>query len=495
MQDTDRIKLNKAQIESYLKSAVDTLTPNVLDKIDLSTPQEAAAPRTEPSRGVSINHRLRGMALTAAACLCLLVTGGGAYTYHQNQRVEAVIGIDVNPSVELNINRKNKVLQANALNQEGEVVLAGMDLSGVDLNVAVHAIIGSMVTNGYLDELDNAILVTVSNDSISKASALRTEIVSDIEKTLEENQVQAVVYDQQVIELDEIKALAGQYEISYGKAYFLKELIAQNPSLTMDDMAELSSLSMEEIARKITEQSYALGEFAEKKEDPTTAAATSREETSPAETTDVEETTAPETLPAETTPAAKATEPESATVVPTTEADTEAVKKDRVKIDYADYEDGCVYVYFVTKVKWQSPTVSVFDEEGESYAAKVTDTSGKDCVIEVAGLEGGRSYTFVLGGLTPVEGGGATTVTGYFDKPVIAGEVQEEEEDDDDDESAESTEAVTSAAESEAVPESGNGAETEPAGETNAKAETNADRENGAKVESAVIGTGEDNQN
>jgi len=471
MQDTDRIKLNKAQIESHLKSAVDTLTPNVLDRIDLSTPQESAAPQAEPSRVVWINRRLRQMALTAAACLCLVVMGGGAYTHRQDQRVEAVIGIDVNPSVELHINRKNKVLQANALNQEGEAVLADMDLGGVDLNVAVHAIIGSMVTNGYLNDLDNAILVTVSNDSVRKASALRTEIVGDIEKTLEENQVQAVVYDQQVIELDEIKALAGQYGISYGKAYFLKELIAQNPSLTMADMEELSSLSMDEIVRKITEQSYALGEFAEKKETPTTAAPTTAKETSP-----TEPATEPETSPAETIPATKAPEPESATAAPTTQADTEAVRKDRVKIDYVDYEDGCVYVYFVTKVKWQNPTVAVYDEEGEAYAAMVTDTSGKDCVIEVSGLEGGKSYTFVLGGLTPVEGGGATTVTGYFDKPVIAGEEQEDETDDDEEESAESTEAVTSAAETEtvpeAVPETDTAAETETAGKTDAAAES-----------------------
>jgi len=471
MQDTDRIKLNKAQIESHLKSAVDTLTPNVLDRIDLSTPQESAAPQAEPSRVVWINRRLRQMALTAAACLCLVVMGGGAYTHRQDQRVEAVIGIDVNPSVELHINRKNKVLQANALNQEGEAVLADMNLGGVDLNVAVHAIIGSMVTNGYLNDLDNAILVTVSNDSVRKASALRTEIVGDIEKTLEENQVQAVVYDQQVIELDEIKALAGQYGISYGKAYFLKELIAQNPSLTMADMEELSSLSMDEIVRKITEQSYALGEFAEKKETPTTAAPTTAKETSP-----TEPATEPETSPAETIPATKAPEPESATAAPTTQADTEAVRKDRVKIDYVDYEDGCVYVYFVTKVKWQNPTVAVYDEEGEAYAAMVTDTSGKDCVIEVSGLEGGKSYTFVLGGLTPVEGGGATTVIGYFDKPVIAGEEQEDETDDDEEESAESTEAVTSAAETEtvpeAVPETDTAAETETAGKTDAAAES-----------------------
>ncbi len=43
-----------------------------------------------------------------------------------------------------------------------------MDLKGVELNVAVNAVIGSMVTHGYLGDLDNAILVTVSNDSIKR---------------------------------------------------------------------------------------------------------------------------------------------------------------------------------------------------------------------------------------------------------------------------------------------------------------------------------------
>ena len=45
-----------------------------------------------------------------------------------------------------------------------------------------------------------------------------------------------MVYDQQVIEEDDVKALADEYRISYGKAYFLKELIDQNPALTMEDM-------------------------------------------------------------------------------------------------------------------------------------------------------------------------------------------------------------------------------------------------------------------
>lgn len=435
MQETDRGKLNNAQIELHLKSAIGSLTPNVFDKIDLSTPQDVAPCQelAQPSAIAALNRRMRGIVLATAACLCVMVMGGGAFRYqYQNRQVESVIGIDVNPSVELSVNRKDKVLSARALNADAREVMSDMDLEGVDLNVAVNAVIGSMVTHGYLDDLDNAILVTVSNDSIRKATELRASVVSDIKKTLEENQVQAVVYDQQVVERDEMKALADEYGISYGKAYFLKELIDQNASLTMDDMEELSSLSMEEIARRITESSYALGEFADQAEEtetgesamPETAVQTaaSTEETS----TEAETAASTEEATAETT----AAPPETTTAAPTTEEE-EVVKPGRIEIDYVDYEDGSIYVYFVTRVKWKNPTVSVKDEDGNSYAAMVDETSSSDCVIEVSGLEGGRSYSFVLGGLIPAEGGNATTVKGYFDKPEIAGEATEPDDEDD----------------------------------------------------------------
>ena len=172
--------------------------------------------------------------------------------------------IDVNPSIELSINRRERVLEARALNTEAANIIQDMDLEGVDLNVAVNAVVGSMVTHGYLDDLENAILVTVSNDSVRKAQKLRASVVGDIEQTLKENQVEAVVYDQQVIEDEEMEALARQYDISYGKAYFLKELIDQNEGLDIDDMEKLASMSMEEIAQRIAESSYALGELADR---------------------------------------------------------------------------------------------------------------------------------------------------------------------------------------------------------------------------------------
>ncbi len=291
-------QLNRKQIEACLKSATDDLIPNVLDRIDLSTPQME---ETSVSKPVFF-RRQRVIAGLIAACFCMIMLAGGTYSY-QNSRVDSVIGIDVNPSVELSVNKKNRVLKAEAVNQDGMTILKDMDMEGVDLNVAVNAIIGSMVTHGFLDDLDNAILVTVSNDSIKKASNLRSAVVTDIRTTLEEKRLKAVVYDQQVIEEDDVKQLAQDYNISYGKAYFLKELIAQNSSLSMEDMEELAPLTMEEIAKVITERSYAVGAKTkvseETLEETRTSIQTTEETTTKKETESVTETT-PESTSAET---------------------------------------------------------------------------------------------------------------------------------------------------------------------------------------------------
>ena len=422
MAELDRRQLNRQQIEACLKSAARNLTPNVLERIDLSTPQIKAEKET---RSVFF-LRQRILATLVAACFCMIALAGGTYTY-QNGKVDSVIGIDVNPSVELSVNKRNKVLSAKALNEDAESIMQDMDLKGVDLNTAVNAVIGAMVTHGFFSDLDNAVLVTVSNDSISKASSLRFAVVNDIQNTLEQNQLKAVVYDQQVMEEDEVKRLAEEYNISYGKAYFLRELILQNSSLTMEDMRELAPLTMEEIAKVITERSYAVG-----------GKTGAEEETSQAHTTQVTTTAAPETAEEssaseESTTTASSSETESQTPVqpsqtqPATTATAtaeetssgeEVSSTEKIKIDYVDYDSGVVMVNFKTKVKWKNPTVSVNDGDGNAYSAKVGDTDSYSCEIHVTGLQGGMEYTFTLGGISP-KIGKQTTVKGVFETPVI----------------------------------------------------------------------------
>lgn len=446
MTDHSETVWEQDEIESHLRSAMDTLTPNVFDKIDLSTPQEIYV---KPSRSVRMYRRMRTVAMAAAACLCVAVLGGGV-SFYQNHRVDSVIGIDVNPSIELSVNRNEKVLQANPLNEDAETILDDMNLKNVDLDIAVNALIGSMVRNGYLDELDNAILVTVSNENEKKASSLRQDVVGDVESSLQEHAVQAVVYDQRMKVTGEIQDLAEKYNISYGKAYFLRELIRDN-DLTENDMKKFAGMTMEEIAREIADRAYTVG-YSKTDSTIETDAALVREVTLPqteeetlAETT-VESTGQPENEPTPAEQPSTAVRPVETTAA--ADEDEEEVDSGgkKAKIDYVDYESGSLNIVFKEKVKWKNPTVSVVDPDGQSYSARITDTGGTSCEIHIKGLPANTECTFTLGGVAVRDGGSFGTVKGYFETPDIADDLMDEDDDDADDETVETKPSETSRA-------------------------------------------------
>ena len=66
---------------------------------------------------------IRRFLAAAAACLCLAVSGGG---YHYYYAQAALISVDVNPSIELSVNRQDRVTSTAALNEDGKALLTGI---------------------------------------------------------------------------------------------------------------------------------------------------------------------------------------------------------------------------------------------------------------------------------------------------------------------------------------------------------------------------------
>lgn len=109
-----------------------------------------------------------------AAGLCLILGGGlGVRNYQVNHTVDATVSLDVNPSVEIKINQKERILDVIPLNEDGRTIVGDMDFSGSSLDVAVNAIIGSMLQNGYLNELANSVLISVDNNDPVRGMALQ----------------------------------------------------------------------------------------------------------------------------------------------------------------------------------------------------------------------------------------------------------------------------------------------------------------------------------
>ncbi|HIS51039.1 MAG TPA: PepSY domain-containing protein [Candidatus Gallacutalibacter pullistercoris] len=232
---------SKRKLEQQLAQAVREETPDLL-------PQILSARQLQKGRIIDMTQELqkqkqkknhvRNWAIAAAAALVLAVGGFAGYQYQF--AVDTAVSIDVNPSIRLEVNRQEKILSANALNDDAEKILDGMELNGTNLKTAVNAIIGSMVQNGYLTNDSNSILLTVDNDDAAKREALQKELMADVNASLESLSMTGTVFSQSLSTNDQILALAKQYNISEGKAAWIQALVTADSTLSADTLAELS---------------------------------------------------------------------------------------------------------------------------------------------------------------------------------------------------------------------------------------------------------------
>lgn len=234
------------ELEERIRVAMDHAAPNVLDRI-LSSCEEQKGNVIPMTTGKKNWKKQIVSFVSAAAAVCILFTAAMVWQpwNHGAQAVDSIVTLDVNPSVSLDVDENEKVVAVNALNEDGEAVIDGMNLEGTDLDVSVNALIGSMLKNGYLNEAKNSILVTVENDNEEKGEELEIRIARDIEKVFSEDGLEAAVLSQSLTGDEELEQLAQEYGISRGKAALIREVIRMDPTLTYQT---LSTLNVQEIA-------------------------------------------------------------------------------------------------------------------------------------------------------------------------------------------------------------------------------------------------------
>lgn len=227
---------NDKSIETKLRSAVSHAVPDALDDILSACDHEKGKviymekKRTSPLRSFA----------AIAAVLVLVIAGifaikniGGSSA----DTLAAVVSLDVNPSIELNVDKDENVLSAKGLNADGKTVLGDMQLKGSKLDVAVNAIIGSMLQNGYLDDMANSILLSVSGVDGYNAETLRSKLASDVNKQLKD----CAVLSQDVSGADsETVKLAEKYDISVGKAALIRQIVSADARHSFEELAPLS---------------------------------------------------------------------------------------------------------------------------------------------------------------------------------------------------------------------------------------------------------------
>ena len=187
-----------------------------------------------------------------AACLAVMLLGGGGLFYQRANAVASVVSLDVNPSIELKVNRSEKVLVCTPLNEDAKAILAdmgnGADLKGAKLDVAVNAIVGSLVRNGYLSSISSAIMISVEDKDTARAEKLQRELTSTVDGVLQTSESRASVLTQTLTQDAGLTQQARENSISTGKAALVNRVLAINPSLKFDALAKLSVEELKDLA-------------------------------------------------------------------------------------------------------------------------------------------------------------------------------------------------------------------------------------------------------
>lgn len=237
---------------SFNKTMNGTPQPASIKEACMNIQQETEMPKayTTPRRSIITGAGIRwAMAFAAMALLFVTCIHLASMTlrYAPSSKTEPYVSIgvidviiDVNPSVELLFDGNDHVVACEALNEDAEKILEGMDLIGTDSNVAFHTIVGLLYLNGYLQGNTDAMLVSVDADDESELERIE-EVLSGVM----ENSPMAITVVIQSMDKEALAEEAGEQQISPGKLELINRIVDLSDEYTDESVNNLSTQTIQ----------------------------------------------------------------------------------------------------------------------------------------------------------------------------------------------------------------------------------------------------------
>lgn len=173
-----------------------------------------------------------GYIALAAACACVLIFLFGGYWLYFTPTAE--IGVDINPSIELSVNRFDRVVSAKGYNEDGQELLKTLDIKFKSYTAAIEDIMNDDKIKTLMS--DNEIMtITVAGSDEARSS----ELLSKVEDCASQkrNTYCYSVSSKQADEAHDVGLSCGKY-----RAYLQAKLI--DPSITPE---KIQGMTMREI--------------------------------------------------------------------------------------------------------------------------------------------------------------------------------------------------------------------------------------------------------
>ena len=180
--------------------------------------------------------------LICGAMLMVILSGCGSNTA---SKTETIVTMDVNPSIQFELNQNDEVVGISAGNEDAKKILEKVDVEDDDANKAVDKIVDSLVDEGHLSTENNTVLLSVDNDDDDKRIELEQKLGETIQSSLKENSIDGAIFSQDMDIDDDVESLIKKYDISYGKATLIEKILDENDdnqkAYKVEDLVKLNA--------------------------------------------------------------------------------------------------------------------------------------------------------------------------------------------------------------------------------------------------------------
>ena len=182
----------------------------------------------------------------AAACfICIFLSGIGGHKLYFTET--AIISMDINPSLEMGLNRFDRVINISGYNDDGADILGSVNLLHKNYRTAIDALMRSYALVPYLDVEDAGLMFTLLSNSSEKKEALLDFLNNEAD-------ILSVRYSSLRIDCRFVSGKlvneAHLHGLTAGKYLMLLELKEAAPDMEIDDYR---GMSIREI-KKVLEQ-------------------------------------------------------------------------------------------------------------------------------------------------------------------------------------------------------------------------------------------------
>lgn len=187
----------------------------------------------------SRRRRFRPLATVAACAACLLMTLGSLWLYFTPA---AYISVDVNPSLELTVNRFDRVISVTGLNSDGDALAQTLNVRFLNYTQALEQVLDSEPIVQCLAR-DEMLSITVAGNNNTRTEEMLSQVSAC---AAGRGNTYCHASDLQTA------AEAHDYGLSCGKYQMLLELQTLDPSLTAEDIRDMTMRELWDLLERLS---------------------------------------------------------------------------------------------------------------------------------------------------------------------------------------------------------------------------------------------------